>query len=363
MSRFSIISADSHICEPPNVWTDNIDPEYRDRAPRIQRIDDKDSFVADGQVFGNPAGTCRAGKPGDAISDKLEHVYPGAWDPDARIEAQLQDGVEAEVIYPTAALRTFSFKDTPYRQACIRAYNDWAHGFCSRHPDHHKGMALVDILDQDAAISEMRRAKKLGLVGVLIALASDDPRLYWDDRHDRFWAEAQDLEMPVALHVISNVNALPDFNDVMIETFVNVTAQQSFASMIWGGLFVRFPRLKIISAENEAGWVGLLLDKMDHLILREDRHFAHDHAIKKTGMMPSEYFRRNIALTFIWDRSAVAVREWIGLENLMWSNDYPHADSSWPDSARFRDHIFLGVPEHDRHLIQAENAARLFGFN
>jgi len=363
MSNFSLISADSHIIEPPNLWTDYTESAYKERAPKVVRSNGKDTFVVDGRPLMGPWGACRAGKPGEVASDTVEDVYPGAWDPHARLVEQEKDGVQAEVIYPTGALRLFSIEEPGLRRASIRAYNNWIGDWCSHYPDRHKALSLIDVEDNDEAIAELRRSKKNGHVGGIITLSSGDPLEYWDERHDPLWAEAQDLEMPLHLHVISNVRQLPDFNDVLVEIFVNLTAQQAFASMIYGGIFERFPKLKIVSAENEAGWVGIMLDKMDHLILRPDRRYAHKHNIWDTGVLPSEYFRRNIAMSFIWDKSGVAVRDWIGIENLMWANDYPHADSSWPDSAHFREHLFGGVPDNERRMLEVENAAKLYGFD
>ncbi len=363
MTRFSRISADSHIIEPADVWTKHIAPKFRDRAPTVKRRDGKDTFFIGDQALSTGPGMCRAGKPPGQASDTMEDVYPGAYDPRVRLKEQAKDGVLAEVIYPSVALRVFSIQDPALRQACMSADDDWIADFCRTDPERIKAVGLVDLLDIDAGIAELRRLRKIGLVGAMITLASDDPQLFWGTTKDRFWAEAQDLRMPISMHVVSQTTSIPDLNQVINETFINFEAQRSFANMIWGGLFERFPRLKVVSAENEAGWVGHFLDRMDHLYGRESRRMIHEYAIKNTGLLPSDYFRRNMAMTFIWDKSGVAVREWVGVDNLMWSNDYPHDDSSWPNSSKGVEYMFAGVPAADRRKIEAENAAKLYGFN
>ena len=148
------------------------------------------------------------------------------------------------------------------------------------------------------------------------------------------------------------------------ETLVATEVMRSLANMVFGGLFLRFPKLRVISAENDAGWAGYFLEKMDYLFSRgEGRNLNRDFAIKGKGMLPSEYVRRNAGFTFIHDRSGVEVRHWIGVENLMWSSDYPHLASTWPQSSQVLDYVFEGVPEIEREMMTSTNAELLYGFS
>src|SRR5206468_6460827 len=126
-------------------------------------------------------------------------VFRGAWDPDARLPDMTRDGVDAEVLYPTMALRMYQLKDKGLLNACLRAYNRWLAGYCAAHPDRLKGIGMVSLHDVDAAIAELPEIERLGLDGAMIAVGSGDNPAYGDGTYDRFWAAAQELDLPVSL--------------------------------------------------------------------------------------------------------------------------------------------------------------------
>ncbi len=362
MGKFSLVSADSHVCEPADLWLKYIDPKFRERAPRIRRDDlGEDSFFCDGVRLLGPARFSRAGKPGKGWGKTLADVYPGGYDPRARLKEIAVDGVEAEVLYPSVAMRLYELPDPEMRRACFAAYNSWIADFCRACPETFKALGMIDLDDVDLAVAEAKRVRALGLPGVMITVEGDDPSLYATDSHGPFWAAVQEMGMPVSLHVITGMKPMPVFNHVN-EIFISGEAERSLVTMIFSGLFFRFPRLKVVSAENEAGWAIYLLERMDWLFQRENRRVNQDYPIKDLGVLPSEYFRRNIAMTFIWDKSAPEARRWVGVDNLMWSNDYPHDASSWPHSRAVLDDMFRGVPKDEVRKIVAGNAERLYGF-
>jgi predicted TIM-barrel fold metal-dependent hydrolase len=135
--------------------------------------------------------------------------------------------------------------------------------------------------------------------------------------------------------------------------------QRTIAEMIFSGVFERFPGLRVVSAENDIGWIGNFLERMDHRLTRKRYAVYRDPPL---SLMPSEYFRRNVAATFMNDRVGIVTRDLAGVANLMWSSDYPHHESTWPDSQQVFTALFDGVPERDRRRIVAENAAALYHF-
>jgi uncharacterized glyoxalase superfamily protein PhnB/predicted TIM-barrel fold metal-dependent hydrolase len=360
MGRFNLVSADSHVVEPVDLWTERIALAFRERAPRIRREESgEDVFYCDGVRLLGPARVSQAGKTNPDLDWSADAVYPGGRDPRARLGEMAVDGVEAEVLYPSVTMRIFEVPDPALQQACFAAYNAWIAEFCRQVPDRLKGVAVVALDDLDAAIAEARRAREMGLPGLMISIAGDDPNLYGTTAYDRFWAAAEDLEMPVSLHVITNRTPLS--YTVIFESLIAFDVMTALANMVFGGLFDRFPRLKVVSAENDAGWAGYLVERMDRVFTQPRRNRGRDFPIRDRGMLPSAYVRRNFALTFIHDKTAVEARPWIGVENLMWSSDYPHQNSTWPNSAATLDYVFAGVPEDERRLMAAGNAERLYG--
>ena len=360
MSKYQVISADSHVVEPKDLWTTYIAASYKERAPRVVQQEGADVFVCEGVTLLRPASMSRAGRftAKDVPESFEEGVYPGAYNPRARLKDMAIDGVEAEVVYPSIAMRLYELPDAALRQACFQAYNSWAADFSKVFPDRLKAIAVTTLEDVEGAVSEVHRARKLGLVGMMISITSSDPELYGKTTYDPFFAAAQELDMPISLHVITDQKPL--VHNLVEHTVSATTIQRSLASMVFSGVFLRFPRLKVVSAENDAGWAGYMAERMDYLFRRRVR-WMEASPIKDKGMTPSEYFRRNVYMTFMTDHSAVYIRELVGVDHLMWSSDYPHNDSTWPHSQEIIRSLFQGVPTEHKRKIIADNAATLYG--
>lgn len=365
MGKYSLVSADSHVVEPEDAWLNYIAPAFKERVPRLQRDENgQDWFYCDGVRLLSPANMSRAGKPLVGWGKTRDDVYPGAYNPHARLKEMAVDGVDAEVVYPTVSMRIYSVPDVELRRACFAAYNSWAADFSAQVPDRLKAIGMIDMGDVESAIAETQRIRKLGLAGVMIALSAGEGlnSAYANDSLDPLWATIQDLELPASLHIVAGPRPIPVLTHLN-ETFLSWEVQETLAVMVYGGLFHRFPRLKVVSAENDGGWVIPLLDRMDYLFTKESRRMVHNYFIKDKGMLPSEYCRRNLALTFIFDKGAVEARKWIGAENIMWSSDYPHDASTWPRSRQLLDRLFQDVSAADREKMTVSNAVRLYRFS
>jgi len=359
---FPIISADSHFTEPADLWVRYIDPAYRDRAPHVESRETTDVIVCDGaDMF--PVGVIHGVryKGGDVKLDgRYADVPASGWDPAARIPEMQLDGIAAEVLYPTIAMRFFTIEDPGFQEACIRAYNNWAADFGRTHPDVFKPVGIVSLDDIDVAVREMRRFRDLGLVGVMIAVFPDGGRAYHDESYLPFWAEAEALGLPVSMHIATE-RRVDKAERTPTETFLSYTlVQRTLIGMIFAGVFDRFPKLQMISVENDAGWAGNLIERMDY-VQRKARARNLQSAGHLNKEAPSHYWRNNVSYTFMRDRTAILAREVIGADRLMWSSDFPHGDSTWPDSQQVIDEQFEGVPEHEQRLILHDNAAKLYG--
>ncbi len=357
-----IISADSHFSEPADLWTNYIEPRYRDRAPHVEHGETSDVFVCDtGEML--PVGVLhgvRHKRSGARSEGRFTDIPRSSWDPDARIVDIEMDGVYGEVLYPTIGMRFFTIKDIDFGGACIHAYNRWASDFCSAYPERFKAIGLIMLDDIERALGEMRHCKKLGLAGVMIAVFPDEARPYHDEHYERFWGTAAELGLPVSLHSATErrVSVTRDATEQLLRY---TSVQRAIIGMIYAGVFDKFPGLQVVSAENEAGWAGNLIERMDF-------YYAEAPAKKLRAVAmdneknPSEYWHNNVSYTFMRDLTAVAARHVIGVDRLMWSSDFPHNNSTWPDSREVIAKHMVGVPADEQRMILRDNAVRIYSF-
>jgi predicted TIM-barrel fold metal-dependent hydrolase len=207
------------------------------------------------------------------------------------------------------------------------------------------------------------------LVGAFIPVY---PLPDWPYRHpiyDRLWWTAQDLEVPLLLHIGTPRGGIPgceftlDVNALTVAGLVNSDywIRYSLTAMIFAGVFDRYPRLRVGSVEHETAWIPHWLTQMD-LTYRERPTLTRGWKSRQ-GLLPSDYWHRNMFVEFMEDAYGVRLRDVIGVDNMLWGNDFPHAESTWPQSRAFLDRIFTGVPEADRRQITVDNAAKLFRFS
>lgn len=365
MSSLKCISADSHVVEPGNLWLDRIEPRYRERAPRLLRGPEHDSWVCDGLDPLELGLLAAAGRPADALekNGRFEtHVPRAAWDPHVRLEEIEADGVQAEVIYPTVGLTLFGIEDPDFKRACFRAYNDWIADFCAVHPQRFKGVGLLVAEDIESATRELERCRELGLAGGAIALDTDRDQSYGEPRFEPLWAAAEALDAPLSLHIFTGSSRgkprrKRDIADGIVEP---MWVQRALGLMVFAGVFERHPELRIVSVESDAGWLPYFLERIDYIFERRQRLYPMNLSRE---LLPSEMIRRGARFTFLRDRAAVAARHQIGLPLLLWSTDYPHNGSTWPESRNVIDRLMQGVPDKERHRILAGNVADLYGFD
>src|SRR5216684_32199 len=368
-----VISADSHMMEPPDLWQERLDNKYKDRAPRvIQGYEGKKGyfFVVEGiKPFPVAGGFAAGNKPEDlpkAWEKGYEGARPSGWDPVERIKDQDIDGVHAEVLYTTLGMTLFGLHDADMQRACFKAYNDWLAEFCSHDPNRLIGAALISLEDLGEGVKELERARRIGLKGAMIWGAPPRERPYTSKEYDPFWAAAQELEMPLSLHVITGKkppktkeerekirSRNPDFTRGYMSLIHEV--QRSLTDIIFGGVMMRFPKIRIVSAENDTGWIAHYMYRMDHAFEKFGT-LMHE----PLDMKPSEYVRRNMWATFQDDAIGPMLFKFFGADNFMWASDFPHTDSTWPNSLKVIEQSFEGVPEEVTRKIICDNAAKLY---
>jgi predicted TIM-barrel fold metal-dependent hydrolase len=282
-----------------------------------------------------------------------------------------EDGVDAEILYgPNRTIMYFAGVGRELAIAAIRAYNNWMQKeFCAADRKRLFGLAMIPNAGIDAAIAELRRCHALGARGCSIwAWPSGGDLLSPED--DPFWRAAEELSMPINIHVRmpgskglagqfreGSVQGQKIVRNPLVGMSCSSIEQMPYlvAETIFSGLFDRFPKLQFVGAEVNIGWVPEVLEMMDDHYER-DAHWTKTKIRKK----PSDYWRSNWAATFLMDHFGVAVRKWVGIENALWSTDYPHHRTDWPDSMPLLKKVMAGVPDDEKQLMLAGNAVRIF---
>ena len=216
MASYRVISADSHVFEPADLWISRVDPKFRDRAPRVVRLDDGDWWFCDGRkgisAFAGSQTGRRFEEPEKlSIHDTVDNVRPGGYIPGEHVKDMDNDGVDVSIVYPTVGLQLYSQPDSELLSAIFATYNDWIAEFCNAHPMRLKGISMINIDDVRSGVTELQRCAKMGLVGALITVYPPPDRGYDSPEYDPVWAAAQDLRMPLGLHIATNRGQQQEF--------------------------------------------------------------------------------------------------------------------------------------------------------
>jgi predicted TIM-barrel fold metal-dependent hydrolase len=356
------ISADSHVTEPPDTYGPRMDRRFRDRAPYI-RHDEKlgDIFVIPGMKRPIPMGLiAAAGKPAEALSTfgvRWEELHRGGWDPDARISDQDRDGVAAEVIYPTVGMALCNHRDLDYKRACMQAYNCWMAEYCAAHPDRLIGVGQTAMRTPEEGAADLEEIASLGLRGVMLP-GQPGFEDYDHPAYDTFWQKAVEVGFPLSFHVLTTRDTSP-VRGPAINGFMSIIRanQDVIGALIFSGVFERFPELKVVCVEADAGWVPHFMYRMDHALKRHGHWLTHG----ALSLLPSEYFRRNVYVTFQDDWVAFKVVGLVNAERLMWANDFPHSDATWPWSQEILSQHTSDLTETQARQILRDNVAELYG--
>jgi predicted TIM-barrel fold metal-dependent hydrolase len=327
-----VISADSHVMEPADLWTSRLPKGLRDQAPTF------------------PTGGSDQSKP-------------GGWDPTERLKEMAVDGVSLEVLYATRGMTLFRIEDVALQEACVRAFNDWLIEYCAVSPSRLFGIGLISLYDMDHAVAELERCRNAGLRGAMIWQNPPEDLPFSSDHYERFWAAAQDLEMPVSLHILTGHGYMQKAHlyhgTEHYRSSVNIKigeVMNSLFDLVFYQALDRFPRLKIVLVENEIGWIPFTLQQWGYYLGR--------HRDREPGpapdKLPSEYLASQIYATFFNDEIGTRYLSSWGEDACMWSNDYPHANSTWPNSRKvIAEHLGHLTPEV-RAKVLSTNVSRLY---
>jgi predicted TIM-barrel fold metal-dependent hydrolase len=366
--NFPIISADSHITEPPNTYSDFIDAKWRDKAPKMVDGGEGvgDLFVIDGMKTPVPMGlVAAAGKPAEEIrvmGVKFEDLHRGGWDPDARLADQVRDGVAAEVIYPTVGMQLCNHRDADYKKACFDAYNRWIAAYCAAHPDRLIGCGQTAVRSPAEAVEDLKAIKALGLRGVMMPGEPGcvDEHDYDSPAFDPLWEAAIELGMPLSFHILTT--RAERTRGPRLNSFLSVVrgCQDIMGMLVFGGVFERHPDLRVVCVEADAGWVPHFMYRMDHAFKRHRYWLTPGQELTR---LPSEYFADGIYVTFQDDWTAFRHASDMNWRRLMWANDFPHSDSTWPWSQDVLAEQTGQLTDEQRRAILSGNVAELYSID
>ncbi|MEY4948765.1 MAG: hypothetical protein RL698_976 [Pseudomonadota bacterium] len=361
-----LISADSHVTEPLAAWAD-VDPAFRDRVPRLHHVEGAgDVYVIDGMKTPVPLGiVAAAGKPPEQIrmmGTRFEDLHRGGWDPAARLLDQDLDGVAAEVIYPTIGMVLCNHRDPDYKKACFDAYNRWLAAFCAHAPQRLLGAGQTAMRSPAEGIRDLETIAALGLRGVMMpgnpVEADYDSPIY-----DEFWEAAIEIGLPLAFHILTTRDYVTaPTRGPKMNGFLSIIrgCQDIMGMLVLGGVFERHPKLRVVCVEADAGWVPHFMYRMDHAW---KRHRNWLPAGQELSRLPSEWFATGIYTTFQDDWVAFRSVDMLDWHRLLWANDFPHSDSTWPWSRSMLDEHAARLGPAQRDAILSGNTAELYGID
>jgi predicted TIM-barrel fold metal-dependent hydrolase len=370
---YGFISVDDHVSEHPEVWTQRLSrAKWGDRIPHLDRqADGTEYWVVDGQKLPLPG----VALTGAVMPDRAQE--PQRWEavpkiasvPSERLKTMDVDGVDGSVLYPSVAGlagETFGrLTDPELELACVQAYNDWLIEEWAGASDRFIPQCLVPLAPAEVAASEVRRAVAKGHKGVVYPsvpmMLRDVPHIN-EPEYDPLWAACQELGVPVCFHAgATKAIQFPPYAGFSAELTAAmeaitrpVSSVLVVANFLFSRILFRFPRLKVVFAETSLAWGAYELELADHQFERQRLN------MEGYDLRPSELFKRQCYLTGWFDHTGIETRYHIGIDNIMWSTNFPLATSTWPNSRDFIARCFEGVPDEERRQMLWGNAAKLY---
>jgi predicted TIM-barrel fold metal-dependent hydrolase len=386
-----IISVDDHVVEPPHVWERWLPAKFRERGPRVVRrgvsairfegaavysqdFDEDsphkaDTWVYEDLTYIHKRMVAAVGYPRDEMTMTpitYDDMRPGCYEPKARLEDMDLNWVEASACYPTFPRfcgQTFAEgKDKDLGLACVKAYNDWmVEEWCGDSGGRLIPICLVPLWDSELAAAEVRRNAERGVRAV--AFSEIPVHLGLPSIHSGAWdplfAACEETHTALCMHIGSS-SRMPatsaDAPPSVTATLAFGGAMMSVVDFLWSGVLVRYPALKLAYAESQIGWLPYILERIDD-VWEDNQGWAQTKQIPEP---PSTYFHRSVYGCFFKDQSGIDMRDRIGIDRITFETDYPHSDSTWPETRAVAAKLLDGLNEHEIYRILRGNAIDLF---
>jgi uncharacterized protein len=359
-----IISSDSHVMEPDDLWWKAIGDRYGERTPRVV----SEYQGEKGRFFFSGAQVLKLRDIEEEQKERGADLVAAGYDPAERVKFQERASVAAEIMNPT---RLFSIMHGPDREvvmAAAGAYNDWIAEFCRHAPERLVGVGAMPIEDPEWATKELSRFHELGLHGVIVPLEPAPGSLpYRNQAYDEFWATAAEMGLPVILHELTGNTPDPFHFDTDAEREESPKAmlilglEVTFVlanDFIFGGILDRHPNLKVICSEFEVSWLPYFGYRLDHMQVS----LAARLKLGKTKMLASDYLRSRIWHGLIDDPYVGDVITRLGSSQVMWGSDFPHVRSIGLDAQNKVSGILGELNPSDRRAVLSGNVREVYGF-
>ena len=361
-----VYSCDDHLdlsAVPPDLWQSRLARADAERGPRVETRDGVSVWICEERVIGRSG---IAAKTGDAVKKLSAIGRAGIEDdgfragtPQLRLDDMDRDGLWVSVIYGPAALG-LPIHDPALQSVCFAAWNDWAvEEFNAVAPDRLCALAFLPSHSADAAATELERAAAIGHRGAIIQIFDID---LGDPAWDRLWVTAGETGLPISFHLKdgtwSNLSyKMGKWQSAAFATVLPLQLDEPLATVVFCGALERHPDLKLVLAESGLGWLPYFLTRMD----LEWRNLR-DKLDYSPQVAPSELFRRQVMATFEEEEMGAQFIPLLGADSCMWASDYPHTDSTFPNSRHAIEEALGALSEADRRRITATNCATLYGF-
>jgi predicted TIM-barrel fold metal-dependent hydrolase len=365
-----LFSADDHIVEHARVWTDRLPAKLRDTGPHVVEEDGREYWVYEDQRGTTMGLNAVVGRPVSELNPdpiRFSEMRLGCYDPVARAADMIVDGIGASVLFPTlprfAGTLFLSFHDLELADQCVRAYNDFViDEWCPAGPP---GMFVPTIIcqlwDPQLAAAEIRRCALRGARALSFPENSVPLGLpsFWSDHWDPVWRACEETDTVLCLHIGTSgmmADPSPGAPDVLRYSLLQCGSMQSSVNLMMSPVCRRFPGLSFVFSEGGIGWAPNALERADRMWKR------HQGYSKLDDVLPSEIFRRNMYLCMIEEPVCLKYRDDIGIDRIMWECDYPHTDTTWPDSRQTADAVFAAAACSPEEIaaISHGNAERVF---
>lgn len=376
-----IIDADAHIDPPHDMWKDYLPNNLKSLAPVIENADDGDYIVFEGNrrpfmMINNQAG--RAGKDfkmKGRLADQRR-----VWDPATRLADMDTDGMDAAVLFGGGPLGSFN---NDLYIASYEAYSRWVMDFCSVAPSRLIPIGYVPMRDIDETIEHVKRLAKMGFRAInlpafpqnpdawntssgvqalkpgQVSALTGDPKgslQYWQPEFDKLWSTICDLDLVISFHLGARVPRFGEKQYFLADMPMSkLSMAEPIAIFIFNAIFQRFPKLRIASVESGVGWFAWFTEYITRTW--EKQRFWTESPLTES---PAYYMDNNVWGSFIQDRTGILNRDLPGGKNIMWSSDYPHSETTFPNSREIILRDFEGIPDADIQDIICNNAKKLY---
>jgi predicted TIM-barrel fold metal-dependent hydrolase len=377
MEDMVLVSVDDHVIEPPDAFVRHFPERLKSRAPVIRSVDGADVWFWEGRRYPSIGLNAVVGRPRSEYGmepNSYEQMRAGCHDVKARVDDMNVNGVLGSICFPTFpgfaghVFGAAAVADPEIALAAVRAYNDWhVHDWCGAAPGRFIAMALLPLWDVPATVAEIKRMAALGVHAVSFP---DNPSLvglpslhnaHWEP----VWKALSDHEIVLNCHIGTGARAAHASDETPIDAWITtmpMSIANSAADWLHGSFWQRYPNLRMALSEGGIGWIPFYLDRVD-------RHYGNQqwlhHDEDFGGKLPSEVFRDHILACYITDPSGLELRNRIGIDIIAWECDYPHTDTTWPESPEFAWNELQGAActDDEIHKITWQNATRFFDWD